>query len=1144
MVCTFMLFLFAYSTVTKTFTIDAGDLTMTPAGAYTRVHLNGYAISCEEGAPEMPVMPYIFALPYGARVRNVFATPLAAVQLEGNPVLTFVRKPVILSQSAIVHDEQPNQLIYGSTEPYPRSIVEVKGIGTYDNHTICEISLCPLQYVPKFKKLTLFTSVRVTIEYEGGIKKPARSAELAEIVANPHDITTTNLIYRNDMFEYLIVTEEPMDTVFLRLAEWKTKKGVRTALRTVDWITANYSGEDDAASIRNYLKTLPDSGVGYVLLAGDADIIPCRFAYAMTCSAGLYPGREDTLPTDLYFADLQGTWNYDNDNCYGEIEDSVDLYPDISIGRAPVNTITEAQKFVEKILEYEQNPEADYLDNTLLTADVLWNNPYTDQSIHKNTIEQDCFPPWFDVTKLYDSQGNLHRSTVLNALRQGQTLFNHDGHGWIDYMSAGSGFLSNIDFDTLTNAPRHGVCISIGCWTAAFDFDAIGESFVNSPQGGGVAFIGNTSYGWGSPGNPGYGYSDIFDSRFFYELLVHDHHHLGPALDHCKIFYIPFSREENVYRWHQYQLNLLGDPEMSVWTNVPQPLTVSYPPCIPIGNSSILVSVADSEAGLPVPHALVCLMKGTESYASGYTDMNGTIFLDAAPATTGGCDLTVTAHNYEPFMATVPTVTGPYVDFLGWDLNDSLGNHDGIANPQEEILLDIYLKNTGNEISDNITLTLRSGDPQVTITDSTESITSLGAGDSVCIHDAFKLSIGSVTNGTHISFDLDITDDAHTLVYSPVFLVGTPVLDIDELIVAELPTMPCDTESVYVHVENHGCGYAHTPLLTLDCTSPYIALIQDSVEGSTIPPETTGIIGPLIVAIDAACPIGITIPFDITLTSEAYVFSNQLHLLTGETGFFDDMESGSTLWTTGGTNNLWHLSERQSYSPTHSWYCGNEGSGFYVNNMNCYIQTIPFMVHENSLLRFYRWFHVPLYGTDGIYVIIMGDGIADTLDFIGTGGALDGRGIHSDWFAQSYSLAEYPAGESLRVRIAFISDGDDDVGEGFYIDDVRIEYVTWLHEYDSGLIATQTLHMVPNPFHEVVYISCQPSSESSMTLTIYDAAGRCVKQYDKIVADQNRPFSVTWDGRDDRHRPVSAGVYFVKLETEDGTLTSKIVKLR
>jgi hypothetical protein len=92
-------------------------------------------------------------------------------------------------------------------------------------------------------------------------------------------------------------------------------------------------------------------------------------------------------------------------------------------------------------------------------------------------------------------------------------------------------------------------------------------------------------------------------------------------------------------------------------------------------------------------------------------------------------------------------------------------------------------------------------------------------------------------------------------------------------------------------------------------------------------------------------------------------------------------------------------------------------------------------------LRFYRWFDVPIYGSDGIYVIIIGDDFNDTLDFIGAGGALNnGRGIQSEWFEERYSLSAYPAGDTIQVRIAFVSDNDGDVGEGVYIDDVIVEH--------------------------------------------------------------------------------------------------------
>ncbi len=40
------------------------------------------------------------------------------------------------------------------------------------------------------------------------------------------------------------------------------------------------------------------------------------------------------------------------------------------------------------------------------------------------------------------------------------------------------------------------------------------------------------------------------------------------------------------------------------------------------------------------------------------------------------------------------------------------------------------------------------------------------------------------------------------------------------------------------------------------------------------------------------------------------------------------------------------------------------------------------------------------------------------------------------------------------------------------------------------------------------------------------------------------PHSVVWDARDDRGRPVTSGVYFIRLETGTGVQTRKAVLLK
>jgi hypothetical protein len=1137
---------FDNSTAIQQIDFSREGIELRSADGYTKVRMPGCEITDQIGAPELPVRAVTFALPSGARNCRVEIVEMETETMDGDFLVSYAQPPVILSMNEVTRFAAPDENIYGSDELYPEQIVEIRGTGQCDNQQMCELVIHPLQYRPKSGKLLYHRSVRFKIVYEDGNRLPAMSTNVMKMVVNPEDVSNATRTRSREDISYLIISNPPVDTVFQRLADWKTQKGIPAQVRTVNWIVANYSGEDNAARIRNYIKTLPDSNIQYVLLGGDTYMIPCRYAYAMTCSAFIW-NREDSLPCDLYYADLQGDWNFDGDGLYGEVEDSIDLYPDLLIGRAPVDAVAEAQSFVNKILTYEKNPPHDYLDNALLLAEVLWTSPFTDQGIHKNRIEAECFPPNLEVTKLYETLGNENRTAVMNAIRNGQNLINHDGHGSTSLMGVGSGYLNFNDLDTISNGDKCGIIFSLGCWTTAFDFSCIAEGWMNNLDGGGVAFVGNSSYGWGSPGNPGFGISDIFDSRFFYSLLVQDNYNIGAALAMCKAHFIPYSREKNVYRWHQYQLNLLGDPEMMVRTALPESMIVAAPQSISTGSSTVLFAVHNKWTNDPISGALVCIMKDGESYAAGYTDVSGQVFLEATPVTAGDFQLTITAHNYIPLETNIPVVSGPYVNFGGWILNDSLGNGDGIANPNEIINLSLILKNTGNAAASNINATLRCDDPAVSISDSTEYLSSLNQGDSTCLDNAFSFSVGSTTNAHTLNFELEISEATQTLNFYPGILVGTPILSIAEFRVSNAPTMPGDTAHMYIDIANTGYGYAHTTQILLSTTDPYATVITDSIAPGDIPPETTYTFGPFDIAVSSSCPAGHHPQLSFSMTAETYNFDEDIVLLVGETGFADNMESGSGLWTNGGPSGQWHISTRRAFSATHSWYCGNETSGLYTSNMNCYIQTVPFMVDHNSVLRFMRWYEVPIYGTDGIYVIIMHGNDADTLDFIGTGGALGGgRELGSDWFEVSYSLGDYAGGDTIQVRIAFISDYDSDVAEGFYIDDVNINAITYIEEYENENIQALRLEVDPNPFRNTIQIRCMIQDAEAMmqepTLRIYDVAGRKIKEL-RLTPDALSN-TLSWDGVDDSGRKVAPGVYFVVFSAQNLDLSEKVVMIR
>jgi hypothetical protein len=70
----------------------------------------------------------------------------------------------------------------------------------------------------------------------------------------------------------------------------------------------------------------------------------------------------------------------------------------------------------------------------------------------------------------------------------------------------------------------------------------------------------------------------------------------------------------------------------------------------------------------------------------------------------------------------------------------------------------------------------------------------------------------------------------------------------------------------------------------------------------------------------------------------------------------------------------------------------------------------------------------------------------------------------------------------------------------------------------------------PNPFNPTTTIEYQVATRGHVTLGVFDALGREVKTLMTATADAGS-YKLTWDGRDNTNRPLSSGVYFVRLQT-------------
>ncbi len=83
----------------------------------------------------------------------------------------------------------------------------------------------------------------------------------------------------------------------------------------------------------------------------------------------------------------------------------------------------------------------------------------------------------------------------------------------------------------------------------------------------------------------------------------------------------------------------------------------------------------------------------------------------------------------------------------------------------------------------------------------------------------------------------------------------------------------------------------------------------------------------------------------------------------------------------------------------------------------------------------------------------------------------------------------------------------------------------------------------PNPFNPVTTIEFSISRDSHVDLIIYDVSGRLIRT---LLDDFKKMgnYSIKWNGRDKRNRPVASGVYFYRLKTGNFTKSKKMVLLR
>ena len=349
-----------------------------------------------------------------------------------------------------------------------------------------------------------------------------------------------------------------------RLAQWRAAddrfgRPLRTAAIDVQDIYDEFSGGLlDPTAIRNFLAYAAehwDPAPMFVALIGD----------------GSYDYKNNSSIS-------QGNWIpafQDGDSTYDEWYTRVvggDLFPDMAIGRLAVQTATEADVVVDKIIDYDRAPEVGpWQSRMLLVADDLLNRDKPDRVesmfiIHSEEMAERVLPKDLNLIKLYIAQFPLEgqekpraREEFIRLFNKGSLILTYLGHGTYDRLSHEWMFFLSRDLDRLKNGGRLPLFFTAASQVGVFDDPvriSTPEALLLKEDGGVIGMICATRIG--------YHHTNVQLANQFYWQMYHtqrEHVPIGLALTEAKQLLLPKYDPSTPKEFRNIQrYSLFGDP--------------------------------------------------------------------------------------------------------------------------------------------------------------------------------------------------------------------------------------------------------------------------------------------------------------------------------------------------------------------------------------------------------------------------------------------------------------------------------------------------------------------------------------------------------------------------------------------------------
>lgn len=597
---------------------------------YERIAFDGCMQSAQAGQPDLPWQSVSLMLPPNTQASDIQVELNDFVEIEGNHSL-YPHQSAKAYSDTRRHAFEKDQNIYQSAEAYPKSCVGKVNTQYLNGVGIAFASFSPVRYIPATGKImvakTAKVSVKVQASSRGDIRQvwltPANRNTLTQLVQNPEMLSSYETKAETlPAYDLLIITHLGYDpeimgyeeeNSFAQYMDFYQKRGLRCRCVNTYDIEQNSEGQDLAEKIRNYIiSEYDENGISMVLLGGDSDLVPYRGFYGNVLTGGDYMTDVD-IPADLYYAGLDGTWNDNNNELWGE-EGEDDLLPEVGIGRMCFNNTEEFANIMHKTFSYQEEPVLGEFHKVTFGGEFLYDDPYSLGSDYlelligehsDNGYTTIGIPESYNFNKLYYETDTWSAWNLAEAINDGTQYIFHQGHANYNYVA---GFVNeNITVENFPNANgvdhNYTFMHTSGCICGDFSRECILERMTQIPTLA-VATVGNSRYGWFNEGQtegPACHLMRETVDAFYNDRIPY----LGMAVRESKIQTAPWVTapgqwEEGALRWNFYCLNVLGDVAVAPWNDEP------FTPQITVGelglmpnSESISLNVCDAQcAGL------------------------------------------------------------------------------------------------------------------------------------------------------------------------------------------------------------------------------------------------------------------------------------------------------------------------------------------------------------------------------------------------------------------------------------------------------------------------------------------------------------------------------------------------------------------